>query len=340
MIRIYHSKLSKDKELYFNGEKLYKKVKNSYKEIKKSTRNTFIVYNIEFNFNKLLYLYKFNVTEESDKVDCFYIKTYLGEFILNSIDIRNLGTLHKTSKEKIDIKEFNKYDFRRIPNTIYFINEYGKIVAIDGTIMKFYTNKYLSCDYDITSYRSKYILNGEYYVHRIVARIFLPDGYKENLVVNHKDGNKKNNHYLNLEWCTSSENLKHAYDNNLKKKKLGEDNVKSKLKEEDVIEICKLLLYERKSCKEISKIYNIDDSSITDIKNKKTWTHLECVKNLPEFSKRLMKFLKEEDELMISLIKKGYTNKEVFNKLPEELKNVIKMSPIIETRTKINKGLL
>ena len=48
-----------------------------------------------------------------------------------------------------------------------------------------------------------------YSVHRIVARVFIknPSGLK---YVNHKDGNKKNNHVNNLEWCTAHENQIHA----------------------------------------------------------------------------------------------------------------------------------
>jgi len=48
-------------------------------------------------------------------------------------------------------------------------------------------------------------------VHTLVARAFC-DGYKENLTVNHKDGNKLNNNSENLEWITSKENTRHAID--------------------------------------------------------------------------------------------------------------------------------
>lgn len=55
------------------------------------------------------------------------------------------------------------------------------------------------------------------FAHRLVAEYFLEN--LENLpVVNHKDGNKKNNNYTNLEWVSVAENNQHAYKIGLKEK--------------------------------------------------------------------------------------------------------------------------
>ena len=51
-------------------------------------------------------------------------------------------------------------------------------------------------------------------VHRLLAENFIPNPNKYN-VVNHKDGNKRNNSLDNLEWCTTRENNIHAIKNGL-----------------------------------------------------------------------------------------------------------------------------
>ena len=47
-------------------------------------------------------------------------------------------------------------------------------------------------------------------VHILVAKTFLKQRYKTD-IVNHKDGNKQNNNLENLEWISYSENNKHSY---------------------------------------------------------------------------------------------------------------------------------
>lgn len=52
--------------------------------------------------------------------------------------------------------------------------------------------------------------NKKYLLHRLIAQAFI-NNKNIDLVVNHIDGNKKNNNINNLEWCTTKENIQHAY---------------------------------------------------------------------------------------------------------------------------------
>ena len=57
-----------------------------------------------------------------------------------------------------------------------------------------------------------------YLVHRLVAIHFIDKRINDGNKINHKDGDKTNNHVENLEWVTDSENLKHYYSLNKKNK--------------------------------------------------------------------------------------------------------------------------
>lgn len=87
---------------------------------------------------------------------------------------------------------------------IYQVSNFGNVKNQHGKILKTYkiNSGYLCLKlHDATGKRSSHL------VHRLVATAFLDNPKTE---VNHIDGNKHNNTLTNLEWCTSSENKRHA----------------------------------------------------------------------------------------------------------------------------------
>ena len=89
----------------------------------------------------------------------------------------------------------------------------------DGSLYSRLTGKFIihdisnRCGYiRVTLYKPTRV---RHLLHRLVAEHFLEKIEGKNFV-NHKDGNKNNNHYTNLEWVTQSENEKHAFRSGLR----------------------------------------------------------------------------------------------------------------------------
>lgn len=70
-----------------------------------------------------------------------------------------------------------------------------------------------------------------YYIHRLVARAFLPNPDNKP-TVNHKNLDKLDNRLDNLEWATHKENIDHARDIYGNYNAVGTNNGKSKLTED------------------------------------------------------------------------------------------------------------
>ena len=110
-------------------------------------------------------------------------------------------------------------------------------------------------------------------VHRLVAEAFIPN--PDNLrCINHKNGVKTDNRVDNIEWCTYSENIQHAYDTNLKQQHKGEAHSMAKLSKNDVLDIRNAYRLGCFNYSEIGRAYGVVYVTIRSIVNRKTWSHI------------------------------------------------------------------
>jgi hypothetical protein len=100
----------------------------------------------------------------------------------------------------------------------YIISSYGRIINLknvnNGTMKEMKPYKRKNGGFQISL-----SMNGKmkmHHVHRLLAQAFIPNP-ENKPCINHKDGNRNNNHLSNLEWCTYLENNRHAIDTGLRR---------------------------------------------------------------------------------------------------------------------------
>jgi hypothetical protein len=151
-----------------------------------------------------------------------------------------------------------------------WISGYNSKCGHDGKFLSLATHSGGYLQVGIT----KNVVHKHCFVHRLVATAFIPnpDNKKE---VNHKDGNKKNNHYSNLEWATRRENSDHAKKLNLYKPQptRGSKHPDAKVTEDEVLEIRRLQAAGVKR-RHILASYPLSKSSYHAIIRRESWTHI------------------------------------------------------------------
>lgn len=108
--------------------------------------------------------------------------------------------------------------------------------------------------------------NKNYFIHRLVGKAFVPNPDNKPQI-NHKDMNKLNNHYTNLEWVTNAENTDHSYLNGRKRAMVRVNtSYRPTLSKQQVIDILALLALKKHKLKEIADMYKVHITTISSLK--------------------------------------------------------------------------
>lgn len=164
--------------------------------------------------------------------------------------------------------EYKQITFKNISSK-YSISEYGDIYSE-------YHKKILKPKKDKDGYLTIALVTNDgsrrfFRIATLVTIAFIGDYPKDmkDPTVNHIDGNILNNHYTNLEWMERATNSKLRFHSSK-----GELNGSALLTENCVREICQKLLNTEMTYSEIGDIYNVEKSTISNIKNGKTWKYI------------------------------------------------------------------
>ena len=222
-------------------------------------------------------------------------------------------------------KEYDdeKFKFVKYPN----VNKYQYVISNYGRVFNYVSEKEKKCYKDKDGYLKTSIstlkedgkrVSRNIFIHRLVAYTFLKK-IELSDIVNHKDDNKQNNYYKNLEWTTPAGNTHHAIENNLQCNS-GVNCPSAKYNESLIREICEML---ENGCDNRDVYIKITgDDKINDraiyaliysIQKGTRHREIRSEYNIPDkiVSKSRPQFKKEEIDKIEKMLKDGYSSVDI-----------------------------
>lgn len=197
----------------------------------------------------------------------------------NECNTTIMSSKNEINYNSLDINDLENEEWRDVPKFegLYEVSNYGRIKGLNCNwqskpkinILK---GGIITCGYrQVLLYKNKG--RKAYLVHRLVGAAFIsnPNSLP---AINHKDGNKLNNHVSNLEWITNSRNRFHAFEIGLCKQETGENNPNSKYTKETVLAVRKAYKKEIFGFTKVSRLFNIPRRTVEKMIKKITWPDL------------------------------------------------------------------
>lgn len=199
---------------------------NTYKTVKlmnnKGERKGFLVHRLVYS----TFVGEINENMVIDHIDQNKLNNELENLrmVTKSENTKNCSRIF--TKKLMDIKSNNFINiskkYKNIDFSNYVINEYGQIKNKHNKLLKIQKIcRYEMCYLYDNENNKKYSIR----INQLVASVFLENS-NNYLIVHHKDENKLNNHYLNLEWTNHKNNITYTQGKKIGQYTLNNDFIK------------------------------------------------------------------------------------------------------------------
>jgi len=136
-------------------------------------------------------------------------------------------------------------------------------ISIEGIVYNTKKNKQLKPVLSNVGYLKVTLCNNgtrrDFSLHRLIGIAYIenPNNYP---MINHKNGIKSDNRLDNLEWCSASQNIQHAFDMGLKKQTHRQGKIASEIHSKPVIDLQTGIFYS--SVREAAKLLGMNKNTL------------------------------------------------------------------------------